>query len=237
MELYAIRFGENFIYANYGTLYKQAKNLNEKAPGFIFLYYLAKYNDKVILFDTGFRDKITAENMGITLIDVKDEIKNIVDDPFCIDTIFITHSHFDHIDNIDLYKNSSIIISKLEYDIAMNESRIQVKTQLKSNHVILVEDEYIFDHKFRFKVIGGHTPGSSVIYFEENNKNYVITGDECYACDNMLNNIPIGISSDGQKNEKFIADGHNQRLIPLPYHDNMVFSTYKQISKNVTRII
>lgn len=237
MELYAIRYGENFVYANYGVVYKGAENATQKVPEFIFLYYLAKYNGKVILFDTGFRDETTALSMGITLIDVRNEIKNIIDDTLCIDTIFITHSHFDHINNLDLYNKPSIIMSRLEHNIAMNESPISVRTQLKSNNVILIEDEYIFDDKFRFKVIGGHTPGSSVIYFEEKNKNYVITGDECYACDNILKNIPNGNCADYQKNEKFISDAHNKKLIPLPYHDNKVFSNFMQISKNIAKII
>ncbi len=237
MELYAIRYGENFKYATYGTIYRGAENAAEKVSGFIFVYYLAKYNDKVMLFDTGFRDETTAVNMGITLLDVEHEVKNILDDPLGIDMIFITHSHFDHIDNLDLYKNSQIIIAKTEYDIAMNERPIPVQTQLRSKHPVLIEDEYVFDNKFYFKVIGGHTPGSSVIYFEEKDKNYVITGDECYVCDNMLKNIPNGMCTDYLKNEEFIADGHNKGLIPLPYHDNKVFADYEQISENIVRII
>lgn len=237
MELYAIRYGINFTYATYGTIFRNPENPNEKVPDFIFTYYLAKYNGKVLLFDTGFRDITTAANLGITLIDVEDEIKNKIGDLLDIDTVFITHSHFDHIDNLDLHKNSSIIISKLEYDIAMKERPLPVKTHLQSGHVILIEDEYIFDHKFRFKVIGGHTPGSAVIYFEGNGNKYVITGDECYVSDNMLKNIPNGMCSDFQKNETFIVEGHNNGLIPLPYHDNKVFSNFKRISENIVRII
>lgn len=239
MELYAIRYGENFSYANYGTIYKGAENPDEKVPGFIFMYYLAKYNGRVILFDTGFRDEGTASSMGITLKDVKNEIKNVIGNPFCIDIIFITHSHFDHINNLDLYNKSSIIISKSEYDIAMSESPNPVKAHLKSNsnNIILIKNEYIFDQKFRFKVIGGHTPGSSVIYFDDGNQNYVITGDECYAVENISKNIPNGNYTNSQKNAKFISDAHNKKLIPLPYHDNKIFSNYKQVSANIAKII
>jgi glyoxylase-like metal-dependent hydrolase (beta-lactamase superfamily II) len=168
---------------------------------------------------------------------VENELKNIIDDQFCIDIIFITHSHFDHIDSLDLYNKPSIIISKTEYNIAINKSPNPVKQQLNSNNVILIDDEYILDNKFRFKVIGGHTPGSSVVYFEDENKNYVITGDECYVCDNILKNIPNGNYTDSQKNEEFISDAHSKRLIPLPYHDNKLFSNYMQISKNIVKII
>jgi glyoxylase-like metal-dependent hydrolase (beta-lactamase superfamily II) len=236
LELYAIRFCENFANATYESVYRDIGNF-DKVPGFIYLYYLAKYNGRVILFDTGFRDKETASKMGITLIDVENEIKNIIGDPDCVDMVVITHSHFDHIGNLDLYKKSTKFISKLEYDFALKERPEPVKTLLKTNDFITIEDEYIFDNKFRFKVIGGHTLGSSVIYFEEGKKRYVIAGDECYMIDNILKNIPSGFYTDTQKNEDFISDAHNKRLIPLPYHDDKVFSNYEQISKNIVKII
>lgn len=236
MELYAIRYGENFAYAKYNTIYRDKGN-SEEIVEFIFLYYMAKYNGKIILFDTGFRDKTTAINMGITLIDVENEVENIIGNRDCIDTIFITHSHFDHIDNLDLYKNSCIVISKLEYDTANNKSSNSIKARLKASSIITVEEEYIFDGKFSFKVIGGHTVGSSVIYFEEGKKRYVITGDECYMCDNILKNVPNGLYTDGQKNEKFIYNAYNEGLIPLPFHDVKVFENYEQKSKNIVKII
>jgi len=118
MELYAIRFGENFAFAKYENIYRGMGKFG-KVTEFIFSYYLAKCNGKIILIDTGFRDEATANKMGITLIDVENEIKNIIGDIDCIDTIFITHSHFDHIDNLDLYKKSSVIISKLLFSISL----------------------------------------------------------------------------------------------------------------------
>lgn len=236
MELYAIKYGQNFTYATEETIYRGMRD-SKKVPEFIFLYYLAKYNDRIILFDTGFRDKIFAANMGITLIDIENEVKNILDSRGCVDIVFITHSHFDHIDNLDLYDKSAVIISKLEYDIAINQSPDPVKRRLKTNNVITTRDEYIYDNKFRFKVIGGHTAGSSVIYFEEEGKQYVITGDECYSCDNILKNIPIGFYADSQKNENFITDAYTSGLIPLPYHDAKIITNYQHISENIVRII
>ncbi|MDP4089832.1 MAG: MBL fold metallo-hydrolase [Bacillota bacterium] len=232
MELYAIRYAKNFAYVN-----NKADDSGEKESDFIFLYYLAKYNGRVILFDTGFRDEEAAAGMGITLIDVKDEVRHILVDPSCVDTIFITHSHFDHIGNLDLYDKASVIIPKQEYDIAFKEGSAAVKARLVAGDVVLVEDHYLFEDKFRFQVIGGHTPGSSVIYFEEYNKSYVIAGDECYSCDNIFSNVPNDYCADHQKNAEFIADAHNRNLIPLPYHDNKIILNYDRVSENISRII
>lgn len=235
MELYAVKYGENYKYGNYQTVYRNHKS-TELVPGFIFLIYIVKYKNKILLFDTGFRSPESAEFYGVDLIDVEREMDTILDGKK-IDTIFITHAHFDHIDNLDLYPETDIIISKSEHESALNKCSEKVKHILKSDYVHIVQEEYDYDHKFLFKVIGGHTEGSSVIYFEHEGKEYVIAGDECYSIDNVTENIPNGMVSNGEKNEAFIADAHNRALITLPYHDDKVFLGYEKVTEHIVRII
>lgn len=130
-----------------------------------------------------------------------------------------------------------VIISELEYDTALEQSPDAVRQKLQSCEVIRVKDEFLYEDKFLFKVIGGHSIGSSVIYFEEGGNQYVITGDECYMCDNLIYNKPIGIVHDAASNNAFIANAHNKRLIPLPFHDNRVFIDYERVSENIVKII
>lgn len=236
MELYGVRYAKNFKYATWEAIYKD-NVIKKETQEFIFLYYIAKYNGKTILIDTGFRDKKTASDMGITLLDIESEVQDILKDSKNIDVIFITHSHFDHINNLDLYAKASIIISKAEYDIAMKESPKSVRNTLSIANVKLIEDEYTLDGKLRFKVIGGHSLGSSVIYFDEGEKNYVITGDECYIRDNISKNIPVGFFVDTQKNERFIKDSYIKGIIPLCFHDVTMFDDYPQVSENIIKIV
>lgn len=232
MELYAIKFGESQLDEKY--IYRDV-HTDEKTL-ISWSYYLAKYGSKTILFDVGFRDQAAADQWGITLFDVEEEIREVAD-LNQVDVVFITHSHFDHIDNIDLYPNSLLVISNDEYVHALQHGKEAVQERLRGENILTIQDEYIFDEKFKFKVIGGHTIGSSVIYFEENDKNYVITGDECYLCNNMLENRPVGICAKTEKNEAFIDNARQKGLIPLPYHDLNLFHTYKEVSRHIVRII
>lgn len=232
MQLYAIKFGESPLYSK--CIYRDI-NTDEKMQ-ISWSYYLAKFNNKTILFDVGFRDQIIAEEWGITLLNIDNEINSLAN-LSNVDVVFITHSHFDHIDNIDLFGNSLIIISYDEYMHVINNGKQAIRERLLRENVITVKDEFLFDNKFKFKVIGGHTIGSSVIYFEENEKNYVITGDECYNRNNLLENRPIGIYSKTEKNESFISDALQKGYIPLPYHDLNLFNKYKKVSSNIVQII
>lgn len=72
LELYAIKYGESNFKTKY--IYHDMASSHEYTA-FLWLYYLAKYNNKILLFDTGFRNKHEASKWGVRLINVDDEIK------------------------------------------------------------------------------------------------------------------------------------------------------------------
>ncbi len=234
MELYAVKVGESLFRLRY--IYRDM-NSSEEIVKIPWSYYIAKHNNKTIFIDTGFRDENAANQWGITFTGVENELGSIIDNLSFVDTVIITHSHFDHIENLDLFDKPEIIISKIDYEIALKQCSPSIKEKLLQCNVVIVENEYICNDLFRFKVIGGHSDGSSVVYFESNNNNYVITGDECYWCDNMISNRPIGIYSSTENNERFINDAHQNGFIPLPFHDLKIFEQHSSISKNIVRIL
>lgn len=234
MELYAIKYGESPFYYKY--IYRDM-NKSDKETTISWSYYIAKCNNKIIYIDTGFRDETTASKWGIAFTDVDKELGMIMKDKAAVDVLFITHSHFDHIENLDLLDNPTIIISKIDYNFAINNCSSPIKEKLLKCNTVTVEDEYTYENLFKFKVIGGHSHGSSVIYFSNDSKNYVFTGDECYWIDNLKSNRPIGVFSNKDNNEYFLSETHNQELVPLPFHDMKVFEENPAISKNIVRII
>ena len=76
-----------------------------------------------------------------------------------------------------------------------------------------------------------------MLYFEEKGKEYVIVGDECYFIDNVQKNIPNGNVFDPKRNENFIRDAHDRKLIVFPFHDNKIVDEYEHVSDNIVRIL
>lgn len=237
MRLYAIRFAENFKYGTYDSVYRNIEENGKRIEKFAFLYYVAEYEGKYTLIDTGFRDKTLATNMGVTLLDVEQELLNVFGKMPQIHKVILTHSHWDHVNNLDLYQGASVVMSQATYNSIMQEGEIAVKNALHKCSITLVDDEIWIDDIFYFRVIGGHTLDSSVIYFEVNEKRYVITGDECYLCDNAVKNKPIGISVDAKKNEEFIDKIYREKWIPLPFHDEKIMNQYRKLSANIVQVI
>lgn len=232
MQLYAVKFGESSLSAKY--IFRDASS--EESIPIAWSYYIAKCNQKTILFDVGFRDQQTAEEWGIALNNSEDEVKNVLHVEQ-VDLICITHHHFDHIANIDRFPDAQIIISQADYLQALEGSSPQVRERLLQDNVLTVDDTYVVENRFTFKVIGGHTDGSSVIYFVHDAKEYVITGDECYVRDNLLHARPIGVYSNSAHNESFIQAAYESGLVPLPYHDLSLFESYNKVSSNIVQII
>lgn len=205
-------------------------------PHFTFCYYLARLQGKTVLFDVGFRNKTLAADMGITLLDIEDEWRQLAGTADQVDAVVITHSHFDHIGNLDLYPKAVVYISRPAYQAAMEECDEAVKECLLSERTVILDKDSCLEDTFFFQIIGGHSPGSAVIRFSQDGTDYVITGDECYLCANMLDNRPIGISVDSDRNSTFIRQGYLAGDVPLPFHDSEIFKRYPRISENVVRI-
>lgn len=229
-----MHYANEFKYADYRTLYHNDER-TALVPGFVFLYYVAKIGGQVVLFDTGFRSEETAKGFGTNLLDVKEEVLALTGGR--ADMIFITHEHFDHVENLDLYQGADIIIAKDAWE-EMQKAYPKVTSELMlASNVQIVGDMLEVLDTFCFKVIGGHTKGSSVIYFNEGEEKFVISGDETYLLDNFERQIPNGNVYSLEKNREFIKQVHNEGIIPLPSHDGSIIEKYPRISEHIVRII
>ncbi len=95
------------------------------------------------------------------------ELKKINIDIQKVTDIFLTHSHFDHVAAIKLFKNAKIYISRLE---EYNKNN--------SNNILLEDDQLIEINKLKIKCIltTGHIKGSM---------SYLINGKYLFIGDSM----------------------------------------------------
>lgn len=224
-ELYAVRYGKGFKYGG---------------VDFPFVYYIAYVDGKLVLIDTGFSSAKLAVDMGVNLIQIEYEVKEILKESLNC-TILITHSHWDHIDDVCKYLRAHIFMSEKTYQKAVLENCDDVREYLlhaKDNERITFIDSgtKILD-TFVYEKVGGHTEDSGVFYFEQEGERYCITGDECFSIDCIKHNIPIENAYNRQNNIMFTEKCNKKNVNPLPSHDKSILSCYKKISPNIVRII
>lgn len=196
IELVAFKYGESLFPSKY-AFYNDV--LNVELP-IAWLFYLIRYREKNILVDTGISDLSEFEKYGFHLQNFIEPIKLIREYGLKqeeITDVIITHSHFDHIADINYYKYANIYIQADEFET--------YKENIESREKVITFMDYInvYD-KFVVKRVGGHTKGSSIVTFNYGMREYVLAGDECYLKANIEKQIPTGIFHDIDKSKGFI---------------------------------
>ena len=176
---------------------------------------------EIILFDSG-----GFNNRGLLL----KALKEININRKHIDRILLTHLHFDHCLNVDLFPNATVYVSGKELDYALSEEPSEkgdifipkpyIENIFKDHEVIEVKEGDTVYEGVKVVELPGHTPGS-VGYLIEDNK-ILFTGDALRNTHELIHRIPT-LCFGGKENwkksiekivsiAKIIVLGHERRL-------------------------
>jgi glyoxylase-like metal-dependent hydrolase (beta-lactamase superfamily II) len=143
-----------------------------------------------------------------------------------------------------LFPNAAVFISRKEQDNYLQgiiydpklvlPAVVDVLRDAERTH--LVDTRESLPNGLDFEVVGGHTPGSSVVRFEHGGTRYVLTGDECYVCANRDKQRPLGMATNKKANADFIKSIADPAIVVLPCHDPAIFERYKPVTKEIVRI-
>jgi glyoxylase-like metal-dependent hydrolase (beta-lactamase superfamily II) len=129
----------------------------------VVLLQLARRN---ILFDTG--------SYGDRQL-LLDRLHALSLTPADIDTVFISHFHFDHAVNAELFTRAELLISQLEYDYITTEAYLKtgdpyvpasLATVLRERLTTISDGHYVAEG-VRAVSLPGHTPGNTGLILEE----------------------------------------------------------------------
>ena len=218
LKIHAVKYGKS-------DFQKRFVFQGDKSGGtvpFSWMFYYVEYGDRKILIDTGFNDNRMVKMFGIT--DFKDPVAILKENGIDADKItdvIITHAHFDHIGNAHRFKNAKFIINKDELaDLNKGKSMSEVKKFFSDNaNVIQFDESYLLYDMFNIKKIGGHTKGSSVVFFKSGGTDYCFTGDEAYVAENVSKNLANGSSFNLNNNKKFLDMLNKSSYKLFIFHD------------------
>lgn len=107
--------------------------------------------------------------------------------PADIGTVFLSHLHFDHINNVDLFPDATFHVSKTEWEYAHSPAHndhfcsVGMNEYLSRRRLNLIhETEGQLLPGLHFRHAPGHTPGGYLLHFiNANSQRVVIAGDAC----------------------------------------------------------
>ena len=176
----------------------------------LFRIFLLKNENRLVLVDAGC---VTMPGFDMKeFIGPIKALQNIGVSPDEITDVIITHSHHDHIECVNCFKNAVIYIQKDEYEWGRDYLD-------EDMNILTFDEEMEISDGIRAVKIGGHSKGSSIVEVADDRKAYIIAGDECYVKECLDKQIPTGASYNPEKSRSFIQKYCGEKYTVLLCHD------------------
>jgi glyoxylase-like metal-dependent hydrolase (beta-lactamase superfamily II) len=132
--------------------------------------------------------------------------------PEDVDTLVLTHLHFDHYLNARLFSHARIVVNRREFEYVMDPANRRALPRGSFPREVfawlvdeawdrleLVEGEAEVVAGMRVIETGGHSPGHQIVVVDTFDGPVVIPGDEIYVYENLEADIPIGYYHDFER--------------------------------------
>ncbi|MHC6179793.1 N-acyl homoserine lactonase family protein [Clostridium sp. JNZ X4-2] len=175
---------------------------------------LIRMKGRNILFDTGGQGIRPNLLKALEKLSVK---------PNQIDSVFLSHLHFDHCCNASLFSSAEFIISRKEWEYATTEEDVFTTEESveylkgKKKRFISKDGEEIYPG-MKAIFTPGHTPGGMSMVLEADNETWIIAGD---AVKNRIELLKgeVDMSLDNEQSLQSILRIRNMADRVLPGHD------------------
>ena len=253
-EIYAIEYAKMKSRLPVSSIAQGAKSTDSVSVSF-YIWFLKGDNGRKVLVDAGLlQDSIKPlaylqdylrPDLALQRINVK---ANDVTD------IIITHTHFDHIDGIQLFLDATIWMQKNDFAYFVGDA-----WQKGASHVGLEKKDVLkiieANLEGRLNLINGdsieiipgirvfigskHTCESQHLLVSSNTDKVLLASDDCWYYYNLDHLLPVPLTFDAnayvaqlRRMKTLVAD---TQLI-IPGHDAQVLSRFRQVAKGVVRI-
>lgn len=206
-KLYIMNCGEGVA----GDIGRWSPGVNEgQSMDFVDTCYLIKHKQGWFLWDTGIPDAVAAMPNGLAPADPKavtwkrpktlaSQLEQIGVKPADIKAMGVSHTHPDHIGNVEMFPQAMLYVQKAEYDWpgANNEPRFKPSHPVE----LLSGDKDVFgDGSVTILSTPGHTPGhQSLLVKLPKTGAVVLSGDAVHFRSNWENRrVPVNNVSKDQ---------------------------------------
>jgi glyoxylase-like metal-dependent hydrolase (beta-lactamase superfamily II) len=173
--------------------------------------WLITGGDKTILIDTGLGDVEEVATMqhryGVDFVASRGPEQHLIAGlarygvkPEDIDIVVLTHLHFDHVGNNELFPNATFVVQEDELPQATTPPHFcmfyypeySYKIHEVREKLLVIDGDYDLADGIRLLKIGGHTPGCMAVLVETNSGVICLTSDVMYNYVNLELNWPMG---------------------------------------------
>lgn len=201
--------------------------------------YLIKHDENWMLWDTGLNEQaVNAQKERNTFVlnvskSLLSQLSELNLTPADIDYVGLSHTHFDHVGNVNMFPDATLILQKAEHDVLTNPELAQklyiipdflshfITGEGKDNVRLLDGDTDLFgDGTLKAIFLPGHTPGHMALQVNLKESGPVIlSGDQWHFEENKeKDNVPDFNYSEAETKKssarlKQLVKDQNARLV------------------------
>jgi glyoxylase-like metal-dependent hydrolase (beta-lactamase superfamily II) len=251
-SVYAFKYGEvNF--PNYGVYWMgEPRFSSNQPPTKVFMYFwLIQAGDHNILVDTGTSADFATRYSNYVSPEVLLEKVGLKSSD--IDTIIVSHPHFDHVDGLGFFKNATVYIQRAAYGFVTEEApefafiRGSMFPRKKDAAMLL---DLLWDGRLKLldgdteifpgiKTIrvDGHHPGLQITVVQTEAKPVVLASDAVHQYVNLEKNIPMGLYQGNLKDVvKSLETIRQLNGVVVSGHDKQVVERFKLVQEGVAKV-
>jgi glyoxylase-like metal-dependent hydrolase (beta-lactamase superfamily II) len=213
-EIIAVRYG--MAESSKGRLYHRFADYgDEDAPqNMDFYFYVLRRPDQTVLVDTGF-DLAEAERRPgrRVLTPPSKALELLAVDPAAVTDVIVTHIHWDHIGNLDLFPAARLHVPEVELDFW--SSPISRRPQFAEHTDLAATDALLARHGegrveatgarsepvpgITAVTVGGHAPGQQILEVDGTGGPVALASDAAHLYEELELERPFGVLADLQK--------------------------------------
>jgi glyoxylase-like metal-dependent hydrolase (beta-lactamase superfamily II) len=240
-QIYAIRYARHDRMAHENLIGGDPHDTSPM-PIDYFVWALIS-DDEQIVVDTGY-DEAMAKERGREFLRSPDEgLKSIGVDPATVEDVIITHMHYDHCGNHDMFPKARYHIQDKEMQYATGRSMghkftrfpfdeedvVQMVRRVYRNRVVFHNGDAEVRSGITIHHLGGHTMGMQIVRVNTRRGWVVLTSDASHYYANMERGLPFPVTYniaevlEGYRRIYELADSRDHAI---PGHDPMVMNRY-----------
>jgi glyoxylase-like metal-dependent hydrolase (beta-lactamase superfamily II) len=251
-ETYALRYAtrqDNTAAANYYRfeLYGEP----DRTFAMDYFFWVARNAHRTVLVDCGYSE-VRAVERGRTLVASPTELlERIGSSPREVDHVVLSHMHWDHIGNTDLFPNATFSIARREYEfwrgpfgrrpclgLALGDEELGAIEHLdRAGRLFQIEDDL---HRLypglHLITTPGHTPGQLVADVGVAGGSVVLASDALHYTDEMTLDRPFHVFTElagmYRTYELLRSMAARPTTVVVPGHDPAVTTTHQEVAEN-----
>jgi glyoxylase-like metal-dependent hydrolase (beta-lactamase superfamily II) len=173
--------------------------------GMDYFFWVVRNAERTIVVDTGFSVRGGERRRRTTLISPAAAFDALGVDRAAGPTVVVTHAHYDHIGNLDLFPASRLVIAAAEYDFwtgpfagrtllhhSVEDDEIGALRQAKKEgRLDTFDDEVEMAPGVRALRIGGHTPGQCIVTVNTSEGAVLLASDAVHYYEELERAMPF----------------------------------------------